>query len=444
MRGGTMKLSLLMIGCATLFVSVGCSNPTFSEVENKALTNSEEVINEVPPTPVEPVVKAPTLVWVQFPNGPVVTNEDSTIVFDIVPGSSPVVKVECKVDGVVVPCSVDGDTLIVKNPSEGSHVVSIVVTDANNLTDSGSVNWDAFDKFQKVKLPLNIADEEDQVDILVVIDNSVSMKDEQSNMASRISNLLDRVQGLDWQLGIVTTDMKDAKLGDGRLLQFPNKEYYLTSKLSLATAKDHFGKTIQRQENGHHEEQGIKATYRAIQRALTQKETNDKYNKAFFRKKAALAVIVVSDENETGTATANTAAGLASLVKSSFGADKIFKFHSIIVRPGDKACDAIQDHSQGVAYAALTKLTDGVLGDICAKDYGNQLTVIGQDVANTQNTFQLSCTPLDIDGNGVQDVKVSATASIVVPNFTLEKDLIVFSTPPQAGKYSIEYFCPKK
>lgn len=439
----TFLKSVLSIS-VLLMMSVACSKPSFSELKTTPLHESEEVINDVPVTPEIPTPTAPTLVWVQFPNGPVTTNEDSTIVFDVIPGSSPVVQIVCKVDGVVVPCSKDGDTLVVQNPSEGSHLVEIVITDANQLTDSGSVNWDAFDKFQKVKLPLNIADEKDQVDILVVIDNSVSMKDEQSNMADRISNLLDRVQGLDWQLGIVTTDMKDAKLGDGRMLQFPNGEYYLTSKLSLATAKSHFGKTIQRKENGHHEEQGIKATYRAIQRAMNPKETNDKFNKAFFRKKAALAVIVVTDENETGSKTENTAAGLSALVKTSFGAEKIFKFHSIIVRPGDKACDAIADHSQGVAYAAVTKLTNGVLGDICAKDYGNQLTVIGQNVANTQNTFQLTCEPLDIDSNGVQDVKVTSSTAAVVPNFTLEKDKIVFSTPPQAGKYTVEYFCPKK
>lgn len=427
-----------------LMMSVGCSKPTFSELQSKGIPETNEVINEVPPTPETPVHRPPTLVWVQFPNGPVTTNEDSTVVFDVIPGTSPITNIQCKVDGVVVPCSVDGDTLIVKNPSEGSHVVEIVVTDANDLTDSGSVNWDAFDKFQKVKLPLNIADEEDQVDILVVMDNSGSMKDEQSNMAERISNLLDRVQGLDWQIGIVTTDMKDAKLGDGRLLQFPNGNYYLTSKLTLATAKAHFGKTIQRKENGHHEEQGIKATYRAIQRAMNPKETNDKFNKSFFRPKAALAVIVVSDENETGSKTENTAAGMAALVKSSFGADKIFKFHSIIVRPGDKACDALPDHAQGVTYAALTKLTDGVLGDVCAKDYGNQLTVIGQDVANTQNTFSLTCIPLDVDGDGIKDVKVTSSTITKIPNFTIDKDMIVFSTPPPAGKYTVDYFCPKK
>lgn len=422
---------------ALLLLSVACSKPQFSELETTPLDSSEEVITEAPPE-----AKAPTIVFVQYPNGPVVTNEDTTIIFDIIPGSAPITAIECKVDGVVVPCSIEGDTLVVKNPQEGNHSVNIIVTDANNLQDNDTIDWSAFNKFQKVKQPLVIADEEDQADILVVIDNSISMKDEQENMADRISNLLDRVKGLDWRVAIVTTDMKDGKIGDGRLLQFPNGEFYLTSKLSLKVAKEQFGKTIQRKESGHHEEQGIKATYRAIQRAINPKETNDKHNKSFFRKAAALSVIVVSDENETGSAAENTAAGLGALVTSAFGLDKVFKFHSIIVRPGDKAClGASTVHFEGKAYAALTKITDGVLGDVCAKDYGNQLTVIGQDVANTQNTFQLSCVPMDINNDGKSDVQVSSSG--VAPAFTLDGDKIVFSSAPATGKYTVEYYCPK-
>lgn len=440
-----MKLvKYVVLGFFIGLVSVACSKPQqFSLMKTDPVTGGDENVSQVPPTEPVPNPTAPTLVWVQFPNGPVTTNENSTVVYDIIPGSSPVTSIECKVDGVVVPCSIEGDTLVVKNPTEGAHLVEIVVTDANNLTDSGSVNWEAFDKFQKVKQGLNIADEEDQVDILVVIDNSGSMADEQKNMADRINNLLDRVNGLDWRIAIVTTDMKDKKIGDGRLLQFPNKEYFITSKLSLAEAKKQFGQTIQRKETGDYEEQGIKATYRAIERAISQKETNDKFNKSFFRKEAALAVIVVSDENETGSATANTAKGLAALVTSHFGLGKMFKFHSIVVRPGDKTClKASSVHAEGKAYAALTTLTGGVLGDICAKDYGNQLTVIGQDMANTQNTFQLSCAPMDIDNDGKVDIKVSSTNA--VPGFVLDGDKIVFSKAPATGKYNIEYFCPKK
>lgn len=440
-RGGTMsqsKLASLLI--AVLVVLTACTKPQFSSLKTDPLENNQQ--NGSEPTP---ELKPPTVVFVQVPTGPVSTQEDTKVIYEIIPGSAPVISVVCKIDGVEVPCSISGDTLIVKNPSEGSHHVEIVATDENHLQDAGNADWDAFDKFKKVKMPLTITGEEAQVDMLVVIDNSGSMKDEQSHMAQRISDLLDRVNGLDWRIAIVTTDMKDKTLGDGRLLQFPNGSYYISSKLSLATAKDQFAKTIQRKEKGDYVEQGIKATYRAIERALNPKETNDKYNQDFFRKSAALAVVVVSDEDESDTTIKNSPAGLIDLIAKNFSVDKIFKFHSIIVRPGDKACLAISpsEHVEGKIYASLTALTGGVLGDICAKDYGNQLTVIGQDVANTQNTFDLTCAPMDIDGDGQPNVKVTSTTTTSIPNFTIDKDSIVFSKPPKKGSYTIEIYCPK-
>lgn len=419
-----------------------CSKPQqFSQIVSSPVTGQPEVITEVPPEQ-----RPPALIWVQFPNGPVSTNQDTTIIYDIIPGTAPITSVECKIDGVVVACSVDGDTLVVNSPEEGNHIVEVVVTDANNLQDSGTVVWDTFHRFLKVKSPLNIAGEEDRVDILVVVDNSVSMRSKQANMANRVSNLLDRLSGLNWRIGIVTTDMVHATLGDGRLLRYPNGRYFIDSSLSLSNAREQFGKTVQRPEDGNYLEQGIKATYRALERALNPKEAVDQQNKAFFRKEAALAVIVISDENESATTLANTPAGLMSLVKSTYGDDKIFKFHSIIVRPGDKPClDSYPNvHTEGKVYADLTQATGGTIGDVCAADYGNQLTVIGQDVANTQNTFDLNCNPMDINGDGKVDIKVISEGNApAAPTFVIDGDKIVFSKPPRKGKYALEYFCPK-
>jgi hypothetical protein len=431
-------IRIAMMCFVFILMNAACSKPQqFSALKEGIDENTSDGPGDIPkPTP-------PTLVWVQFPNGPVATNEDTTLIYDIIPGSSPVTSIVCKVDGVVVSCSTDGGTLIVKNPVSAKHVVDIAVKDANNLTASGSVNWQAFGKFQKVKIPLDISSEENQADILVVIDNSPSMRSEQKNMADRISNLLDRVNGLDWRIGIVTTDMSSQSTGSGRLLQFPNKSYFITAKMDLAEAKKQFGETIQREEQGSSNEQGIRATFRAITRAFLPKDSKDKFNADFFRSRAALSVIVVSDENETGDLKENKPKELVALVREKFGLGKIFKFHSIVVRPGDTICrQASSEHIEGISYAEMTALTGGIMGDICAKDYGNQLTIIGQDVVNTQNTYQLTCVPMDVDGDGKVDISI--VSSNTIPGFVLDKDKIVFSKPPPAGKYSIEYFCPKK
>ncbi len=45
------------------------------------------------------------------------------------------------------------------------------------------------------------------------------MKVEQANMGERFSNFINQLDGLDWQIGIITTDVsKDATNCDGRLV----------------------------------------------------------------------------------------------------------------------------------------------------------------------------------------------------------------------------------
>lgn len=457
--------TLLMICLGSLFTA--CADHSFSELKTAAFQDSGEVEpqpeeptpvepNPEEPKPVDPVpvepepevpkpLKAPEIVWIQVPNTALGTDDTITVVYEVIEGTSPVVKAVCQLDGKVIACDKDGDTLTFKDGKPGEHKLEIKVVDADGLEDNDSATWELFERFQKVKTPLAIADADDQVDVLFVIDNSRSMIDEQKNMATRISNFMDRVKGLNWRIGIITTDYRDVAYGQGRLLQYPNKTYFLNSSMDIEEARKQFGETIQRKESGDSAEQGIRATYKAITRAFTGAAGIDQQHKAFFRKDAALAVVVITDEDESANLSTNKGANLKKYIADQFGADKIFKFHSIIVRPGDDKClKKSIDHKTGKAYAELTALTGGKLGDICAADYGNQLDVIGQDVANTQNTFALTCLPKDINGDGTPDVTVTSTSGTKVPNFVIKNDTIVFSSAPAAGKYSIDYFCPKK
>ena len=47
------------------------------------------------------------------------------------------------------------------------------------------------------------------IDILVVIDNSGSMSQEQANLATKLSPLLSSIAGADWQISVVTTDPRN-------------------------------------------------------------------------------------------------------------------------------------------------------------------------------------------------------------------------------------------
>ncbi len=111
------------------------------------------------------------------------------------------------------------------------------------------------------------------------------------------------IKGLDWQIAITTTDPRDITLGDGRLVPLYKKSnsYILNSSMSDSDARTTLSMTLQRPETGSGEEQGIKEAYRAIERSLASTETNKK----FIRSDAQLAVVLISDEDESADGSKN-------------------------------------------------------------------------------------------------------------------------------------------
>src|SRR5690606_17034812 len=107
------------------------------------------------------------------------------------------------------------------------------------------------------------------------------------------------IEGVDYEIAVTTTDPKNSVNGDGRLVPMVglNNEYILKPSVGIEQGQKILGATLQRKANGSSVEKGIFATHRAIERKF---ETQVSPNKSFFRDDASLAVVVISDENETG------------------------------------------------------------------------------------------------------------------------------------------------
>ncbi|MBY0383618.1 VWA domain-containing protein [bacterium] len=422
-------IRIIMMNVIAVFMAA-CSDHQFSSVEKVES--------------VEPAPTGPSILVLQAPKGDLSVFDDLAVEYQVVPGSAPIAKVDCLWNGISVKCGMDKDRVKLPGGKVGGHKFEIVATDANGLQDRKNLPWKLFDKFKKHMTPFNINGKSGQVDILFVSDNSDSMDEEQSRMAQRIHSFMDQIKNLDWQIAIVTTDPTSTQYGDGRFLQFPNGQYFLTSKLDINTARDEFGKTIQRSENGSNTEEGIRAVARSIQRAANPKDPVDQEHRKFFRPSASLSVVILSDEDESDGDPINLGSELLKLVNATWS-QKVFQFHSIIVRPNDTACkNVFSGHVYGISYAELTSKTQGILGNICDEDYGSQLSMIGQSVVNTQTTYALDCQPKDLDGNGTPDVLVTEAGGGSVPNFVINGDKVVFSRPPGIGQYKMEYYCPQK
>ncbi|HEX4925018.1 MAG TPA: vWA domain-containing protein [Bdellovibrionales bacterium] len=276
-----------------------------------------------------------------------------------------------------------------------------------------------------------------RVDILVVDDNSGSMAEEQANMAMRFPNFIAGLNStmtggpLEWRLGITTTDVSNGA-ERGQLVTFSGSTLKYIDQ-NTPNADQLFKDTVQMGTGGDGDERGIYAANLAVDR----NEDN------WIRQNSHFAVIVLSDENER-----STGANLENYdrpqtfidnVRAKLGAAKSFSFHSIITRPNDQACLDGDGTAFGTVYAELSNLTGGIIGDICAADYGAQLQDIAELISSNVDSFGLKCAP--IGGTVAVEYNPAPPGTITT---VVENNLIRFSQPLPAGtQVRLTYDCKK-
>jgi hypothetical protein len=375
---------------------------------------------------------------------------EAELMFVVTDSGTGVDTVRCGLKGQLQAC-LASDTRKYANLAPGDYIFVVEAKDKIGNLSTKEAAWRVelatVAQVQDVVVTTN-----NRADILVVIDNSGSMNPEQASMAARFGTFLDQLKNLDWQVAIVTTDVDwDADKKDGRFLKFSgfsSDTYILNSSMNLATAKQAFSATIQRpRDEGSWNEQGIRATYRAIERSQNNNLVVNSPNRAFFRSGAAFAALVVTDANETnsaGTLVSNIPENLIKLVNTTWSGQKPFSYHSIIVRPGDSACLAVaSNEGYGHAYDSLSKLTGGVVGSVCATDYSSQLTQMGQGVIDLVRSATLRCQPLDTTGDGLADIKITTANMSAPPSYVVDGTKITFAAALPAGTNRLEYTCLK-
>lgn len=318
-----------------------------------------------------------------------------------------------------------------------------------------------------------------QVDILFIDDNSGSMYFEQSQMGSKFPQFLNRIQNLDYRIGITTTDVSASPnnpprainqfgdLQDGNLIEFSQNNFYLTP--DTANKENLFLNTIKRQETLNCEQAGF--AYASCpsfdeRGVYAANMVLDKNPKGFIRKGAHLAIVVLSDEDErsrgfrTGDAipsgfeeyllqTYDLPQGFLGNLKKKYGVDKTLSVHAVVVRPGDQTCLNKQMNGtlrgfEGKTYVELADLADGKLdgqylqgtvGDICASDYGIQMGDIGSKISDLTTPIQLACKPL----TGTLSIRVDPVSI----DYTVDdRNRVVFSQPvPKGSTITGSYRC---
>jgi len=212
----------------------------------------------------------------------------------------------------------------------------------------------------------------ESVDVLWVVDNSGSMSDDLDIVARNFSSFIQVFidLDLDWQMGVITTDMANAEFS-GKLVG-----PYLTP--STPDVVGAFIDQIDLGSGGSADEQGFEATEAALTSPLV-----TGHNMGFMRESAALATIVISDEDNSGRMSASSFTSWYFGLKT---APELVTFNAI--------CEDI--FLSCTKYAEAADTTGGITGDIGSSDYASVLETISYTAAGLTVSFDLEEEPSDL------------------------------------------------
>lgn len=285
------------------------------------------------------------------------------------------------------------------------------------------------------------------VDVILIIDDSSSMKEDQTKLAQRLNTLVNDLDALkiDYQLCLTTTDTNYYKGGPIKWVGLNN----VIMNKDSANKNSVFINTINSLgAEWSSDERGIYAANLMLK---------DFAASGCMRAESTLATLMISDEDERsvgGNASLSTVQykalepmdypdNLIANVHAKFDNGlfkKPFLSNSIIVKPGDNACESTQDAQSspafpGTKYAELSNKTGGYLGSICDTDYTNNLKFIKDRVVNSMPGMTLQCVPT---ANPTVTFSKPVTTTVTLTNNQLKFSPVI----PEGVTITAVYYCP--
>jgi len=291
-----------------------------------------------------------------------------------------------------------------------------------------------------------LQDNQDKVDVLFVVDNSGSMSEEQQGMAQNFAAFLSWAQqnGVDYHIGVTTTGIEEAPGGwavcggganggeAGRLFPVDGSSPRVITP-STPNAAAVFSYNVQ-VGICHWDEQGLEAAYRALSAPLVNNADDPRTaapndgNLGFLRDDAKLAVVFISDEDDSS---GNTVSFYETFFKGLKGNNPSLLSMSAIVGPTDMStCPTAS--STGSRYIALANATGGVVDSICTPDWAASLEKLSRNAFGPKRSFKLSDQPGDPSRITVQ---VNGTAVTSGWSYDAPTNSVVFTSDavPAAG-----------
>ncbi|MBI4814680.1 MAG: choice-of-anchor D domain-containing protein [Deltaproteobacteria bacterium] len=249
-----------------------------------------------------------------------------------------------------------------------------------------------------------------EVDVLFVIDNSGSMTEEQDSLTSNFVSFIQfaDAQALDYRIAVVSTDVEDEFPGngcpspllpmrpgsnsqgacgyfaDGSSDGVHDPDWRLVTPDEQPSPAAAFSHLAHQGTDGSGNEQGLQAAYQALSSPLT-----TGWNAGFLRPDAYLALIFVSDEEDSSPSSVDFYANYFRSIKG-FRNNNLFSASAIVAdAPG--GCNG---NDPGSRYIALADMTGGIFESICTADWARALQNLGLSVFGYKSRFFLTNQPV--------------------------------------------------
>ena len=240
------------------------------------------------------------------------------------------------------------------------------------------------------------------VDILWVIDNSISMIQEQAEIAEQFGNFIGMMDSsgsaIDFHAGIVTTDMDDDNPKRGMMVASATDPAPFITR-DTANYVQEFQSRVMVGTDGSDMEKGLEAAWVA----LTEPFISDA-NNGFLRDEAILSVIFVSDENDCSDQGALPADsdGLTCYdmmdrlvpIKDFVQDYRTLKDDASLVVAsaivGPDVVDGCDNTWPGTRYRAVAGAMGGIVASICEQDFSGIMSELGISAAGIRTSFGLT------------------------------------------------------
>jgi hypothetical protein len=318
--------------------------------------------------------------------------------------------------------------LLIENSVTGSGVPLTVP-----LTGEGTANSAQTDIFQQLA--------DNKIDILWVVDDSGSMSEEQNLLANNFAGFISFAdqQGVDYQTGVITTEINDAPAGKlwacngfNKIIRSTDANRVQAFQCAANVTSPPSGNSRPNPLGSDEAEAGLQAARLALDSPI-----RDNENVGFLRDDARLAVIIVSDEEDQSPGSTQLYNDFFRNIKGWANPQLV----SVSAIAGDVP-NGCATAVSGARYLDVVQHLNGQFESVCSQSWNSLLMNIGIGVFTLRTAWTLS-RPAD-QATIVARVGGNPVAQNAANGWTFDaaSNTVTFhgsSIPPPGSQIEIQY-----